>query len=245
MKLKSIVIVFCTLLLANISANAQFFELLKQEVKKQGLLNDSDLKFSKEEAAKAIKEALSKGITKGTDLVSKKDGFFKNPEIKIPFPEDAKKAEKTLRKIGMGKEVDKAVKTINHAAEEASKEAKEIFIDAIKQMTVKDAVNIVKGNDDSATRYLEKTSTDNLKSKFSPIIDKALNKVGATKHWKTIMTAYNKVPFVDKINPDLEEYVTNKALEGLFIMIAKEEKEIRKDPIARTTELLKKVFGNL
>jgi uncharacterized protein DUF4197 len=224
-------------------SEAQFFDKLKKEANKVLKKKDLSKTFSKDEAAKAIKEALAKGVSKGTDLVSKKDGYFKNTEIKIPFPKEAKTVEKTLRKVGMGKKVDKAVETMNRAAEDAATKAKEVFLTVIKKMTLKDAVNIVKGEDDAATRYLEKNTTNTLTEKFRPIIEKSLQKVDGTKHWNSVMSAYNKIPFVDKINPDLTAYVTEKALYGLFVMIEKEEKDIRKDPVARTTDLLKKVFG--
>ena len=227
----------------NFNSEAQFFDKLKKEANKILKKKDISKTFSKDEAAKAIKEALSKGVSKGTDLVSKTDGYFKNPEIKIPFPEEAKTVEKTLRKVGMGKKVDKAVETMNRAAEDAATEAKAVFLSTIKKMTVRDAVDIVKGEDDAATRYLEKNTTTTLTEKFRPIIEKSLQKVDGTKHWNSVMSAYNKIPFVDKINPDLTAYVTEKALFGLFVMIEKEEKDIRKNPVARTTDLLKKVFG--
>jgi len=199
--------------------------------------------FSKEEAAEAIKESLIKGATSGTEIVSKVDGYFKDPEIKIPFPEDVQVVEKKLRSIGAGAKVDEAILSINRAAETAASEAKPIFVAAIKSLTVTDAINIVKGEDDAATRYLDKTTNAPLYEKFKPVITAALEKTGATKHWTTVISSYNKIPLVKKVNPDLEDYVTNKAIYGLFIMIAKEEKLIRDDPAARTSDLLKKVFG--
>ncbi len=225
-------------------SNAQFFDKLKKDAEKIIKKKDITKAFSKDEAARAIKEALSKGISKGSDLVSKVDGYYKNPEIKIPFPKEAKTVESTLRKVGMGKKVDKAVETMNRAAEDAAKKAKDVFLSSIKKMTVSDAVGIVKGKNDAATRYLEKNTTSKLTSEFRPIIEKSLRKVDGTKHWNAMMTAYNKIPLVDKINPDLTAYVTEKALYGLFVMIEKEEKNIRKNPLARSTDLLKKVFGN-
>lgn len=199
--------------------------------------------FSQEEAANAIKESLIKGTSSGTETVSKTDGYFKSPEIKIPFPEDAKKVEQKLRTIGAGKKVDEVILSINRAAEMAAIEAKPIFITAIKQLTVRDAINIVKGEDDAATKYLDRTTNAILYEKFKPIIVTALEKTNATKHWETVITTYNKIPMIKKANPDLEDYVTKKAIYGLFIMIAKEEKRIRENPAARTTDLLKKVFG--
>jgi hypothetical protein len=224
-------------LVVSYDANAQWFE----EIKK--LFSSKSTNLTEQDAAGGIKEALIKGTSEGVQLVSKKDGYFANPEIKIPFPSEASTVEKTLRSVGLGKQVDKAVLSLNRAAEDAAQEAKPIFIAAIKNLTIKDAINIVRGNDDAATRYLEKNTSGDLNKKFQPIIKGSLDKVDATKYWADIMKSYNKIPFVKKINPNLSEYVTNKAIEGLFVMIAKEELKIRKDPVARTTELLKKVFG--
>ncbi len=195
------------------------------------------------EVGEGLKEALVKGISKGSDLVSQLDGYFKNPEIKIPFPPDVKKVEDKLRQIGLGNEVDKFVLSLNRGAEDAAKEAKPIFVNAIRQMTIQDAWSILKGQPDAATQFLKRTTTTQLKEKFKPIIQASLNKVNATKYYGDLINTYNKVPFVQKVNPNLDDYATDRAIEGLFIMIAKEEKNIRQDPLARTTELLKKVFG--
>jgi len=195
------------------------------------------------EVAEGLKEALIQGISKGADAVSQVDGYFKNPEIKIPFPPEVKKVEDKLRQIGLGNEVDKFVMTLNHGAEDAAKEAKPIFISAIKAMTIQDAWGILKGQPDAATQYLKRTTSDQLKTKFQPVIQNSLNKVNATKYYGDIVNTYNKLPLVEDVNPNLDEYATDKAIEGLFTMIAKEEKNIRQDPVARTTALLKKVFG--
>jgi len=195
------------------------------------------------EVAEGLKEALIQGISKGADAVSQVDGYFKNPEIKIPFPPEVKKVEDKLRQIGLGNEVDKFVMTLNHGAEDAAKEAKPIFISAIKAMTIQDAWGILKGQPDAATQYLKRTTSDQLKTKFQPVIQNSLNKVNATKYYGDIVNTYNKLPLVEDVNPNLDEYATDKAIEGLFTMIAKEEKNIRRDPVARTTALLKKVFG--
>jgi hypothetical protein len=196
-----------------------------------------------EEVGGGLKEALINGISKGSDLVSITDGYFKNPEIKIPFPPDVKKVEDKLRQLGFGKKVDDFVMTLNRGAEEAAKEAKPIFISAIKQMTIQDAWALLKGEPDAATQYLKRTTTPQLREKFSPVVQIALDKVSATKYYGDVINTYNKVPFVEKVNPDLNAYATDKAIEGLFVMVAKEEKNIRENPVARTTDLLKKVFG--
>jgi len=195
------------------------------------------------EVAEGLKEALVKGISTGSDLVSVTDGYFKNPEIKIPFPPDVKKVEDAVRKIGLGGQVDKFVMTLNRGAEDAAKEAKPIFIAAIKSMTIQDAWAILRGEENAATEYLKRTTSAQLKEKFKPVIQNSLNKVNATKYYGEIVSRYNQIPLVEKVNPNLDDYATDKAIEGLFVMIAKEEKNIRQDPVARTTELLKRVFG--
>ncbi|MBI1767635.1 MAG: DUF4197 domain-containing protein [Bacteroidetes bacterium] len=196
------------------------------------------------EVSDGLKQALINGISKGSDLTSQVDGYFKNAEIKIPFPPDVKKVEDRLRQIGLGSEVDKFVMTLNRGAEDAAKDAKPIFIDAIKSMSIEDAWGILKGQNDAATQYLKKTTTTQLKTKFSPVIQNSLDKVSATKYYSDLVNTYNKIPLVDKVNPDLNSYATDLAIHGLFTMIAKEEKNIRQDPVARTTDLLKKVFGS-
>ncbi len=200
--------------------------------------------LSTAEVTEGLKEALIKGISDGSDLASQLDGYFKNPEIKIFFPPDVKKVEDRLRQLGLGAEVDKFVMTLNRGAEDAAKEAKPIFISAIKQMTIEDAWGILRGDPDAATQYLKRTTSAQLKEAFGPVIQNSLNKVNATKYYGDIINRYNSIPLVQKVNPDLNEYATNMAIQGLFTMIAKEEKEIRQDPAARTTELLKKVFGS-
>lgn len=195
------------------------------------------------EVAEGLKEALIKGISTGSDQASQLDGFFKNPQIKIPFPPDIKRVEDRLRQMGLGGEVDKFVMTLNRGAEDAAREAKPIFISAIRQMTIQDAWNILKGDDNAATEYLKRTTSTQLYEKFQPVIANSLNKVNATKYYGDLVGTYNKIPLVEKVNPDLNDYATNKAMDGLFLLIAGEEKKIREDPLARTSDLLKKVFG--
>lgn len=197
------------------------------------------------EVAEGLKEALIKGVSWGADLVSQTDGYFKNPEIKIPFPPDVQKVEDRLRQIGLGGEVDKFILTLNRGAEDAAREAKPIFVDAIKSMTIEDAWGILRGEDDAATQYLRRTTGTRLEEKFKPVIKASLDKVNATRYYSDIVTTYNRIPLVEKVNPNLDDYATEKAIDGLFVMIAKEEKRIREDPVARTTELLKKVFGHV
>lgn len=195
------------------------------------------------EVADGLREALIKGISNGSDQASQLDGYFKNDAIKLLFPPDVKKVEDKLRQIGLGGEVDKFVMTLNRGAEDAAKEAKPIFISAIRSMTIEDAWGILKGDQNAATQYLRKTTSTQLKEKFSPVIQSSLDKVSATKYYGDLVNTYNKIPFVEKVNPDLNEYATDKAIEGLFLLVANEEKNIRQDPVARTTDLLKRVFG--
>jgi hypothetical protein len=199
--------------------------------------------LTEKDAADGIREALVKGTGQSVAFVSKTDGYFLNPEIKIPFPENAKNIESKLRAIGLGSKVDEMVQTINHAAENAAKEAEPIFVSAIKGMNISDALQIIRGKNDAATQYLSKTTTPDLRTKFKPVIKSSLDKVDATRMWSELINDYNQIPFVTKQNPDLAAYVTDKAISGLFTMIAKEEVKIRQNPAARTTDLLKKVFG--
>jgi hypothetical protein len=227
------------LMIATMSLNAEA-QILKDANR---LLKQGSGKLTERDAADGIREALVNGTGEAVKVISNVDGYFKNPEIKIPFPEDAKVIESKLRSVGLGNKVDEVILSINRAAEDAAKEATPIFVSAIKSMTVKDAINIVKGQDNAATTYLKQTSTPELNNKFQPVIKASLDKVQATMYWADLIKAYNKIPLVTKMNPDLTAYVTGKAIDGLFVMVAKEEYKIRKDPKARTTELLRKVFG--
>lgn len=209
--------------------------------KLKNVLGDASL--TNAEVASGLKEALINGVSKGSDLVSQTDGYFKNPQITIPFPPEVKRVETSLRQVGLGGEVDKFVLTLNRAAEDAAKEAKPIFVEAVKQMTIDDAWSILKGSNDAATQYLKKTTTALLAEKFKPIISASLEKVNATRYYGDLINTYNKMPFVQKADPDLEGYATQKAIDGLFVMIANEEKNIRENPGARTSDLLKKVFS--
>ncbi len=222
-----------------------FFGCTQQQFSQavDGILgSDSGTPLTTEEVIGGLKEALIKGITTGSNKASAIDGYFANQLIKIPFPPEAQKMENTLRDIGLGNEVDKFIKTLNRGAEKAAKEAKPIFVSAIRSMTIQDAWGILKGEPDAATRYLERTTSAQLKSKFQPVIHNALQQVNATKYYGDLATRYNKIPLVKKVNPDLDAYATDKAIQGLFQLIAQEEANIRKDPLARTSELLKKVF---
>ena len=196
-----------------------------------------------QEVAEGLKQALEQGASKGAAQASKEDGYYRNPKIRIPFPEDVRRVEEKLRQLGLGSEVDRFVMTLNRGAEEAAKEARPIFLNAIRSMTIQDAWNILKGEDNAATQYLRRTTSDQLRVKFQPVMSKALEQVNATRYYGDIVTTYNRLPGVQQVNPDLEDYATTKAMDGLFLLIAEEEKNIRENPVARTTELLKKVFA--
>ncbi|HEU4575851.1 MAG TPA: DUF4197 domain-containing protein [Chitinophagaceae bacterium] len=201
--------------------------------------------LSSDEIASGLKQALEIGATKGTERLSAVDGFFKDAVVKILMPEEAKKVESTLRSAGLGNLVDNAILSMNRAAEDAAKSAAPIFVDAIKQMSIQDAIGILKGGDFAATNYLKGKTTASLTEAFRPVIEKSLEKVDATKYWKTVFDTYNKLPTTfKKVNSDLPAYVTEKALAGIFYQVGQEEQKIRKDPVARTTDLLKKVFAN-
>ncbi|MBM6500122.1 DUF4197 domain-containing protein [Flavobacterium macrobrachii] len=193
--------------------------------------------------AGGLKEALNNGISKQVTKLTAVDGFFKNEMVKILLPQELQKVDKTLRQIGMGSLADEGLKVLNRAAEDAVKESTPIFVDAVKNMSFKDAKNILMGNENAATNYLQNSTTTALYSKFNPVIKNSFTKVGADKIWSQIITKYNSVPLVKKVNPDLTDYTTTKALEGVFKMIAIEEKNIRTDINSRTTTLLQKVFA--
>jgi len=196
------------------------------------------------EVGEGLKEALIKGVSVGTDHLSVVDGYYKNPSVMIPFPPDVKRVEDKLRQLGMGNQVDHFVMTMNRGAEDAATQAKPIFIDAVKAMTVDDAWGILKGQPDAATQYLKRTTSLQLREKFKPVIQQSLDKVEATRYYADVVNTYNRIPFVEKVNPDLNSYATEMAMQGLFSMIATEEKKIRDNPVERTTDLLKRVFEN-
>lgn len=199
--------------------------------------------LSQTEIGNGLKEALNNGITKQVSKLTATDGFFKNEAVKILLPEELQTVDKKLRQIGMSKLADEGLKVINRAAEDAVKEATPIFVDAVKQMSFTDAKNILLGNESSATTYLQNTTTTSLQAKFTPVIENSFSKVGADKVWSEIITKYNTIPFVKKVNPDLTAYTTTKAMEGVFKMIAVEEKDIRTNLTSRSSDLLKKVFA--
>ena len=195
------------------------------------------------EIAAGLKEALIIGAQNSVLQTSVEDGFFGNPLIKIPFPPEAAKVAEKAREFGFDKQVDQFVETMNHGAEQAAARATPIFTDAIKGMTFQDVYEIWKGEDDAATEYLRENTLTELKTEFRPVIKDALEQVEVTKYWNPLINTYNQIPFVTKLNPDLDEYVLQETLNGLFTTLAQEEKKIREDPTARVTDLLVRVFG--
>ncbi|MDQ8013244.1 MAG: DUF4197 domain-containing protein [Flavobacterium nitrogenifigens] len=193
--------------------------------------------------ASGLKEALNKGITQQVSKLTAVDGFYKNEAVKILMPEELQKVDATLRKVGLSSLADEGIKMLNRAAEDAVKEATPIFVTAVKNMTFTDAKNILLGTDNAATSYLQNSTTTALYAKFNPVIKSSFEKVGADAVWTKIITKYNTIPLVKKVNPDLTDYTTNQALSGVFKMIAVEEKDIRNNISARTTPLLQKVFA--
>ena len=195
------------------------------------------------EIGNGLKDALLQGTSKSTDQLSALNGFFGNAEVKILFPPQAKDAEKVLRELGLNKLCDNVILSLNRAAEDAAKQAKPIFANAIRNMSLKDVTNILLGPSDAATQFFKATTTTQLAFSFKPVIQNSLNKVGATKYYGDAAKEYNKIPFVHKLDPDIANYATQKAIDGLFLEIAKEELNIRKNIGARSTPLLQKVFG--
>lgn len=233
-----------TLLIICFAVTTTQAQILKDVIKKvKG--NDKTTKngLSTDDVVQGLKEALSVGTEKSAQQLANVDGFFKNAAIKILLPPEAQKVQETVSNIPGGKQmIDDAILSINRAAEDAAKSAAPIFLQAIKNMTINDAWNILKGSDTAATQYLRSQTSTSLTNAFKPIIEQSLQKVNATQHWNTIFSAYNKFAF-KKVNHDLAAYVTDKALYGIFYQVALEEQKIRKDPVAQTTQILKKVFG--
>ena len=238
MKVPVTVLLFTSLSLTVLESAAQF-KLPKLPTK------NNTAGVSSDEAGRGIKEALTQGVTTAVLNLNKTDGFFGSEVYKMFLPPDAVKIENTLRKAGMGAQVDKAILAINRGAEDAVAYAKPIFVDAIKEMTFADALNILKGNKDAATQYFKQKTTEKLIAAFTPSVKSSLDKVEATKYYADMVNTYNKFPTTfKKINPDLPSYVVSKAVDALFDQVAKEEANIRANPVARTSDLMKKVFGS-
>lgn len=193
--------------------------------------------------AGGLREALNNGISKQVTKLTAVDGFYRNEAVKILLPEELRKVDAGLRKVGLSSLADEGLKVLNRAAEDAVKEATPIFVDAVRNMTFYDAKTILMGNESSATNYLQNSTSTALYGKFNPVIKNSFTKVGADKVWANIITKYNSIPLINKVNPDLTDYVTNQALKGVFKMVAVEEKNIRTNLTSRTSILLQKVFA--
>ena len=238
MRRTSIIILLLSLFIAS-SAYAGFLDKVREyREKERQSRNEPDTNT----IVSGLKEALSIGAKNGVKTVSQVDGYFGNPHIRIPMPENIQRIEKALRKAGFNKEVDRFILSMNRAAEKAAPQALALFVNAVKEMTIPDAVGILRGNDTAATDYLKSKTFDELYRSFKPSISSSMNDVGVTRTFKEMMDKTRRIPFLKKESVDLDDYVTSKALDGLFTVVGQEEKKIRKDPAARVTELLKTVF---
>jgi hypothetical protein len=199
--------------------------------------------LTNDEVIKGLKEALTIGTNNSASNASKADGFLKNARLFIPWPPEAQQMKTKLIQLGYQKKVEEFETSLNRAAEEAAKSAAPIFGNAVTGMSIGDGFAILKGNDTAATHYLREKTFSPLKEKFKPVVNDAISQVKVTSYWAPLVTIYNKIPGVKKQNPDLNDYVCNKAINGLMLLIADEETKIRKDPAARVSDLLKKVFG--
>ncbi|MFM9008069.1 MAG: DUF4197 domain-containing protein [Bacteroidota bacterium] len=236
---KLVVALICCILFDARYTNAQDLNLpgvIQSTLNGTTNLSDADI-------TKGLKEALKVGSENASSRASKTDGFNKNPKIRIPFPQDARDMRKSLIDLGMKKQVNEFELQLNRAAEDAATKAAPIFLDAILKMSISDGVGILKGKDDAATDYLKKSTSSQLKAVFLPIVKSSLEKVEITRYWMPLFKRYNKIPMVKKVNPDLNDFVTQRAVEGLFMLVAEEEVKIRKDPAARINGILQQVFG--
>ena len=228
-----------------VQAQAQFKDLVNGAEKAVSGQGGKGGGLSQGEISDGLREALQVGAKNATGKVSAANGFFGDALIKVLMPPDAKKVENTLRQMGMGDQVDQLILSMNRAAEDASAKALDIFVNAIKSMSIQDALSILNGGNDAATQYLKSKTNAELTKAFKPVIQQSLDKVNATKYWATVFNTYNGLPTTfKKVNPDLPGYVTERALNGVFVYLAQEEAKIRKDPAAQVTDLLKKVFGS-
>lgn len=222
------------ILLAFFSSCAELYQVTNQLP--NGTLTNADI-------ANGLRQALDKGVNEQVKKLTLKDGFFKNDLVKIGLPGELQKVDKALRDIGLDNLADEGIKLLNRAAEDAVSEATPIFVDAVKSITFTDAKNILLGDDNAATEFLKSGTSDALYNKFEPVIKTSFNKVGADQIWSNLINKYNTIPFVKKVDPDLTNYVTQEALNGVYTMIAIEEKEIRNNISSRTTAMLQKVFA--
>ncbi|MAX05784.1 MAG: hypothetical protein CMD19_04945 [Flavobacteriales bacterium] len=238
--MRLILLVAAAFFINTVSAQINLNTLKSAAVKAQSVIQTKN--FSKDEVVKGLKEALIVGSTNAVINASESGGFNNNPEIKIPFPKEAKSMKKILLKFGMESQIDKFEHVLNKAAEDASGLAKDIFISAVKSMTINDAMSILKGKDNAATTYLKTHAVEELYLEFRPIVRNSIEKVNLEKYWDILAKRYNAIPITEDVNTSLEDYVTNQAIDGLFILIEEEELNIRNNPKARVSEVLQKVF---
>ncbi len=238
--MRFILLIACIFLAEITNAQITLDKLKKVSHKAQEVIDYSTL--SEQEVKKGLKEALIIGSTNSVMNASKEGGFNNNLSIKIPFPAEAQKMKATLLKVGMKSQVDRFEYVLNEAAEDASILAKDIFINAVKEMSIQDAMSILRGGDNAATIYLRNQTFNNLYIQFKPIVGSSIEKVDLAKYWGILANRYNALPLVKEINTDLEDYVANKAIDGLFILIMEEESDIRNNPKARVSEVLRRVF---
>ncbi len=230
--------IFLALVIFQLSSCAELQQVIESLPQEGGTIGLSNV-----DIANGLRQALDKGIDKQVTKLTQKDGFFRNELVKIVLPDELKKVDKALRDIGLDNLADEGLKVLNRAAEDAVKEATPIFVNAVKQITFTDAKQILLGSNNAATQYLEGTTKNALYAKFNPVIKNSLSKVGADRVWSSIINRYNAIPFTSNVNPDLTDYVTGEALDGVYTMIAIEEGEIRTKLSSRTTDLLRKVFA--
>jgi hypothetical protein len=202
-------------------------------------------RITSNEATSGLKAALEKGSAAAVSSLGRTDGFFGNPEVKIPLPESLRRAEKMMRRFGMGRQADELILTLNRAAEAAVPEARQLFVDSVRKMTVQDAKAILQGGDTSGTEYFRRTTEGELRKRFLPIVEQATQKVGLARQYENYADKGVALGVVKKEDADLDAYVTEKALDGLFLVLGEEEKKIRKDPIGAGTRIIRKVFGAL
>jgi len=246
--MKKILIVASICLITQVTVYAQSgLDKLKQAQAKGRTAIPLTGKFSEKEAGEAIKQALEKGAEFAVSKGSAENGYLNNPLIRIPFPEEANEVKKTALNLGLNKQVEDFEKSLNKAAELAAKEALEVLKNAVTGLTLQEAIKLVNGNENAATNYLETNTRNQIKLRFQPIIDNSLQQANVEDYWDPLAKAYNKTTLFSgkqKVEPDLSNFVTERALNGLFLMLAEEEKNIRNNPLARSSDLLKKVFGS-
>ena len=233
------VMVMVLLIIPALQIHAGFGDVFKSIQKMTGTGGD----LTEGEIVKGLKEALEIGTDNAVKMVSRKNGYYDNPEIRIPLPESVRKVETVLRGVGFGSQVDAFDLSMNRAAEQAAPEAKALFVETIKQMSFADARKILEGEDNAATLYFKEKTEKQLSQTFKPIVHSSMSEVGVTRSYQDLNTKVQSIPFAGNINMDLDQYVTDRALDGLFLMLAEEERKIRQDPVARVTDLLKEVFG--